>query len=191
MLDLLGEGRLAITLMPGDGARSYQGLVGIEGADLAGNLERYFATSEQLLTRVHFAASGSSVTGLLLQRLPDADDATEIEQDQNDAFWTELGQLTGTLGDDELAELSPSVLLRRLYARHPVTLNPPRALRFQCTCSRERSRSALGALGRTELMELLDAQREITVTCEVCGAVQTFDAIDVHALFEPEEPRLH
>jgi molecular chaperone Hsp33 len=191
MRELLGDGRLAITLMSSPGGRSYQGLISIEGAALATNLERYFANSEQLPTRLHFAADGSSVTGLLLQRLPDSAAATTLEQDQNDAFWAEIDLLAGTLHDRELAALPPQDLLRRLFAEHPIALKPPRSLRFECTCSRERSRGALRALGRDELLELLEEQKEISVTCEICGATEAFDAIDVHALLQDEEPRLH
>ena len=191
MLELLGGGRLAITLLSGDNGHSYQGLVGIEGAALSANLERYFATSEQLPTRLQFAAHDAAVTGLLLQRLPDAPAATSFEQDHNDAFWAEIGMLAGTLGSGELARLPPSTLLRRLFAGHPIALTAPRALRFECTCSRDRSRGALKALGRDDLLELLEEQNEISVTCEICGATETFDAIDVHALLEDQAPRLH
>lgn len=194
---LIGRGQLALTLIPEDAEQPYQGMVGIDDNRLAGNLERYFQDSEQLPTRLLFAGSGASVTGLLLQRLPDADHATEIELDQNEAFWEEIGMLTSTLTDEELASLDPGTLLRRLYAGHPLTLQPPRNLRFSCTCSREKTQATLKAFSREELLELIDEEAppkqpgEILVTCEICGAVERFDAIDIHLLFEPEAPRLH
>jgi len=191
LTELIGDGQLALTLIPEDAEQSYQGLVGITDNHLASNLERYFADSEQLPTRLMFAGSDATVTGLLLQRLPDADDATEIELDQNEAFWEEIGLLTGTLSTGELAVLDPDILLSRLYAEHILTLQPPRTLQFKCTCNRAKTSATLRSLGREDLMELLEEQDEVLVTCEICGECHRFDAFDVHLLFEPETPRLH
>jgi len=194
---LLGHGQLALTLIPENADQPYQGLVGITNGHLAANLERYFEESEQLATRLFFAGDGDSVTGLLLQRLPDADDATEIELDENVAFWEEIGILTGTLTDAELTSLTPDTLLSRLYAEHLVTIQPPRLLEFRCTCSREKTRSTLQAFSREDLLELLEenappkAPGEVLVTCEICGAVERFDAFDIHLLFEPQIARIH
>ena len=199
---LLGNGQLALTLIP-DSAdpRSertpYQGMVGLTDHHLAGNLERYFQESEQLPTLLRFASDGRSVTGLLLQRLPDADFATEIELDQSEAFWEEVGILTATLTEPELAELAPEQLLSRLFAEHALTLQPPRSLTFKCTCSRVKTRDTLQAFSREELLELLEedippkAPGEILVTCEICGATERFDSFDVHMMFESETPRIH
>jgi molecular chaperone Hsp33 len=191
MTDLLGQGQLALTLIPDNSDQPYQGLVGITDSGLAGNLEQYFAVSEQLQTRLMFATTPATVTGLLLQRLPDADDATEIELDQNDAFWEEIGLMMATLTHRELAELDPRVLLTRLYSEHALTLQPPRTLKFSCTCNRDKTSATLKSLGREDLMALLDEQSEILVTCEICGECHRFDAFDVHLLYEPESPRVH
>ncbi len=197
MKALLGNGQLALTLVPENADQPYQGMVGIMDNDLAGNLERYFQESEQLPTRLFFSGSGRSVTGLLLQRLPDADDATEIELDENEAFWEEIGILTATVTDEELAALDPNTLLSRLYAEHALTLQPPRSLSFSCTCNRDKTRDTLKAFSREDLLDLLEedappkAPGEILVTCEICGAEERFDAIDVHLLFEPDAPSVH
>lgn len=189
--ELIGDGELAITLVPEDSRRPYQGLVDITDRHLAGNLEKYFANSEQLPTLLKFAGTSSSVTGLLLQRLPDGDNATEIELDQNDAFWQEIGLLTRTVSEQELAELEPQSLLARLYAEHALTLQPPRSLRFSCTCSRAKTSATLKSLGREEALDLLEEQGEILVTCEICGECHRFDAFDVHLLFQSETPKIH
>lgn len=194
---LLGNGQLALTLIPENAEQTYQGMVGINDSGLAGNLEQYFRDSEQLPTRLAFAGDSSNITGLLLQRLPDADDASEIELDQNEAFWEEIGILTDTMTDAELAALDPDTLLSRLYAEHTLTLQPPRSLEFRCTCNRDKTRNTLQAFSREELMELLEedappkAPGEILVTCEICGATERFDAFDIHLLFEAQTPRIH
>ncbi|MDH3641810.1 MAG: Hsp33 family molecular chaperone HslO [Gammaproteobacteria bacterium] len=200
MSELIGDGQLAISLLPDSlqhGNRedeqpvSYQGLIGIEQGDFAHNLEAYFATSEQIPSRLFFASHASSVTGLLLQRIPAPDNATELELDSHAALWEEVGVLAATLTDAELLELQPDALLRRLFNTHTLNLHPARELRFECTCNRQKTAATLQMLGRSELLELLQSEGEITVTCEVCGQPFLYQAVDIHLLLEPGNPRIH
>jgi molecular chaperone Hsp33 len=195
MNELLGNGQLAISLLSdaanGDGRVSYQGLISLGQGDLAGNLEVYFATSEQLPSRLLFASRSTSVTGLLLQRMPAADDATEIELDQHEALWAEVELLADAVSTEELRTLPVEGLLSRLFDTHALNLHPPRDLRFECTCNREKTVAAIATLTRSEVLELLDNQGEITVTCEVCGHLYRYDKLDIHLLLDPGSPRIH
>jgi len=201
MSELLGSGQLALSLLPSPPAqgspvrdtvhRSYQGLIGLEQGDFAHNLEAYFATSEQLPTRLFFASTSGRVTGLLLQRMPAPYGASELETDDHDALWEELSLLAATVSQAELSELPAHRLLERLFASHSVKLHPSRTLRFACTCNREKTTATLKVLPRSELLELLETQGAITVTCEVCGQAYRYDAVDTHLLLEPGEPRIH
>ncbi len=192
---LLGEGRMAITLIPdavrSPEAASYQGIVGLSDDSLARNLEEYFANSEQLPTRLFIAFDGDAVTGLLLQRLPAADRATDLALDLQDDAWREVELLAETVSADELATLPVTELLRRLFHEHLITLHPARNLQFSCTCSRERAERMLRALPKEEILELLETQGMVDVTCEICGARYEYDAVDTHQVYEPAEPRLH
>ncbi|MEZ5553030.1 MAG: Hsp33 family molecular chaperone HslO [Pseudomonadales bacterium] len=193
---LIGDGQLALNLIPdavSDDAESqaYQGLVALSGDRLAVNLESYFAISEQLPTRLSFAGTQDSVTGLLLQRLPGRDNATEVEIDHQQALWEEVQLLAATLREEELAGLDCESLITRLFGGATVRVHPPRALRFQCTCNRDKTSTTLLALGRDDLLELLTEQEAISVTCEICGALYAYDAVDVHQLFSPDPPAIH
>jgi molecular chaperone Hsp33 len=66
---LLGAGRLAVNLDPGDGGQQFQGIVPLAGSKLNACLEAYFAQSEQLPTRLWLTASAANTAGLLLQVL--------------------------------------------------------------------------------------------------------------------------
>ncbi|MCZ6709835.1 MAG: Hsp33 family molecular chaperone HslO [Gammaproteobacteria bacterium] len=194
MNELLGNGQLAISLLsdPADGTGvSYQGLISLEQGDLAGNLEVYFATSEQLPSRLLFASDSTSVTGLLLQRMPAPVDATEVEFDQHEALWEEVEVLVSTVTSAELCDLPADALLNRLFETYTLNLHPPRNLRFECTCNREKTVAAILTLAASEVVELLDSQGEITVTCEVCGHLYRYDRVDAHLLLEPGNPRIH
>lgn len=192
---LVGEGQMAITLTPdrrrAPDANAYQGIVALTDDSLARNLEEYFANSEQLPTRLFIAFDGDQVTGLLLQRLPVADLATELSLDLRDELWAEVEMLTDTLRSEELALLPLNDLLRRLYHEHIITVHPGRDLEFSCTCSRERAERMLQALPKAEILELLETRGMVDVTCEVCGARYEYDQVDTHLLYESEAPRMH
>src|SRR5690606_23953501 len=58
--DLVGEdGQIAVTVEAQERDARYQGIVPLTGASLEESLEAYFATSEQLPTRVRLAADES------------------------------------------------------------------------------------------------------------------------------------
>ena len=193
--ELLGDGQLAISLLSSDPDSprpvSYQGMVALEHDDLAGNLEGYFASSEQLPTRFYFARAGHAATGLLLQRLPADDDATEIELDQNESDWRQVQAAAAAMAPSDLTTLSPETLLRRLFPDRVLSLQPARPLGFGCTCSRDRSSASLDAVPAEELLDILESDGEVTVTCEICGTVYVYDPIDIHVLLQRESPRLH
>jgi len=181
----LGDGQLALSLLPDEetGMQPYQGLVALENSDLASCLENYFARSEQLQTRMHFAnhqADGAqSVTGLLLQRLPNAPDASESDREAADDAWETLTALAATVTTQELSELDVETLLHSLFHEYPCTLQPQTTLEYRCTCSRHRTDSTLILLGKEDLSDLLHEQGEITVDCEFCGKRYHYDRAEV------------
>lgn len=182
----LGQGQLAITLLPDEetGMQPYQGLVALNQADLAKCLEDYFERSEQLDTRLFFAGgteqgADQSVTGLLLQRLPSHPDASDAERDTAQDAWETLTALAATVTDAELATLDAPSLLHRLFREYPCTLQPAKALHYQCTCTLDRTDSTLMMLGKDDLQALLIERGEITVDCEFCGKRYRYDQADV------------
>ncbi len=193
---LLGAGELAITLTQPpragtDTPFAYQGRIPVQGDDLASNLERYFADSEQLATHVRFASSPTITTGLLLQRLPAADTATEIELEVQEALWARITRQVRRLNADDLATLAPETLLPKVFPGHTIRLHTGREVHFSCSCSRSRSSATLRALPRAELLELLETEGRITVTCEVCGASYSYEAVDVHLLLDGGTKTVH
>ncbi|SEL07667.1 Hsp33 family molecular chaperone HslO [Halomonas daqiaonensis] len=185
--DLVGEGKIMITLDPTDGHR-YQGIVALEHDSLAGCLAAYFAQSEQLPTRLWLAADGRRAGGLLLQRLPDESRHQDVDA------WDRTVHLADTVKDEELLGLEPLEVLRRLYHEETVRVFDPKALRFGCTCSRERIASALMTLGEQELREVLVEQGGIDTQCHFCHTRYHFTVAEVEAMLDDPEgapPTLH
>lgn len=101
MQELMPEGVLTLTVDPVKGQR-YQGIVALEGVNLAECLSNYFASSEQLPTRFWLNANGRRARGLLLQQLP-ADRLKDPEA--REASWQHLTTLADTLTAEELLAL--------------------------------------------------------------------------------------
>lgn len=180
LAELMPEGVLAITIDPTKGKR-YQGIVALNGFSLADCFSSYFATSEQLPTRFWLAADGRRASGVLLQQLP-PDRIKDPEQRQN--AWEHLVTLADTLTAEELLALDTETLLHRLYHQEQVRLFDPHALRFNCSCSRERSASALVSLGQADAEALVEEQGgQVQIDCQFCNQRYAFDAADIAQLF--------
>jgi molecular chaperone Hsp33 len=175
-----GDGRMVITIDPGEGRERYQGVVPLEGASLSEALEGYFIRSEQLPTRLWLAADGQRAAGLLLQALPG-------EQRDPDAF-NRAVILADTVEDEELLEWSVETLLHRLYHEEDVRLLEGSPVSFRCGCSRERVADMLRNLGRAEVEGILADEGVVEVHCEFCNAGYRFDAVDAEQLFAEGEP---
>lgn len=185
--ELLGGGTLAITIDPVQGSR-YQGVVALDEASLADSLAEYFGQSEQLPTRFWLASDGRRAAGFMLQALP-AQEVTDPEA--RAAQWQHLVYLAETLTAEELLSLPAETLLTRLYHQEEVRLFPGQPLRFECSCSRERSGRALISLGREDVERLIDEQGDVLINCEFCGQQYRFGLRDVPELFADASPRLH
>lgn len=186
---LCSGGYLAITIDPDDSGNRYQGIVPLETERLNAAVENYFAQSEQLPTRLWLACDGDRAAGLLLQRLPgEAADDTDA--------WNRAEHLAGTITEDELLQLGPEEVIRRLFHEEDIRLFPPDPVRFGCHCSRERLAGVLQGLGYAEARDILAEQGQIEAACEFCGTTYRFDAVDVEQLFSeggigPPDTTLH
>lgn len=183
--ELIGDGRLAVTIDPAKGKERYQAVVEIEGTCVAEAFENYFARSEQLDTRLWLAADPNQAAGMLLQRLPG-------DEHPDDDAWNRAVHLGSTLTRQELLALPVTDILHRLYHEEDIRLFSRVPVSFRCSCSRERVESVLRMLGHDEIRSLLEEQGTVRVECEFCGTRYEYDAIDAEALFvDPHSPPGH
>lgn len=184
--ELVGEqARLAVTIETGEGGARYQGIVPLEGESLAQSLETYFASSEQLPTRIRLAADDAHAAGLLIQKLPTPAAAAPEAQDA----WQEAEQGLDTVQGAELLDLPFERVLTRNFGQHDLRLYAGAPVRFECRCAPERVQRVLRALGEQEVRDVLREQGAVTVTCDFCSRPYRFDADSVDALFATEGPR--
>ena len=176
--EIVGNGVLTLTIDPVQGQR-YQGIVPIDGANLAACLSHYFSQSEQLSTRLWLSADLDVAGGVFLQQLPAAANAQNTPE-----LWHTAVQLAATVKHQELAELPHATVLYRLFHELEVKLFAPKSMRFVCSCTRARSANALVALGEADAFELLKEVGVVSMDCEFCGANYSFNEADLLDLFE-------
>lgn len=185
MQQLLGNGVLVISIEPqrtenfAGKLERYQGIVPMDADNLAGCLEHYFQQSEQLATRLWFAADDNSATGFLIQALPQQ---INTNPDDNRDKWETIITLAETIKREELLGLDHATILYRLFNEQPVRIFEPKKLKFACSCSKERCASALLTIGKDEVEELLIEQGSISIDCQFCNQHYHFAADEVRKL---------
>ncbi len=176
--DLMGKGHLVITIEPKKGER-YQGVVGLEGNDIAEVLESYFLRSEQLKTRLWIRTGEQDgqphAAGMLLQVVPDG---TGTPED-----FEHLEQLTNTVKTEELFTLEANELLYRLYNQEQVKVFEPQPVEFRCGCSRDRSGAAIVTVSRDEINDILAEEGSVSLHCDYCGTTYSFNSAEVEELY--------
>lgn len=181
LAELFGEGRLVLTIQ-NEGNEPYQGIVPLEGANLAAALQSYFALSEQLPTRLWLAADGQRATGLFIQELP--------AQRRSQEDWDRIAYLADTVTEAELLKLPRQELLYRLFNEERVRVFESEPVAFRCGCSRERIEGLLAHLAQDAIESIAQERGMIEVDCEFCNRHYSFDPIDVRLMYsgQPKPP---
>jgi molecular chaperone Hsp33 len=174
--DLVAGARCAVTVDSGAMEQPYQGIVEISSDSLAASLENYFARSVQVPSHLHLEGDDVKCGGILLQQMPE--ESPTLEDD-----WRRLGLLVKTLRAEDLVEGASHQLLHKIFAEDDVRAFEPRGARFRCRCSREKVEEVLRLLGEQETRAACEMNGKVEVTCEYCGRLRVFDAVDVARVF--------
>jgi molecular chaperone Hsp33 len=173
-------GRVAVTVEADERSSRYQGIVPLHGDSLADSLEAYFASSEQLPTRLILAADDERGAGFLVQKVPGAANADESDIE---ATWKDAQKGIEKLSPDDLLNRPVEELLERGFAEHDMRLFRGAPVQFECRCNQARVSGLLRALGADEVKDILQEQGSVTVTCEFCHRPYRFGPSDIEALF--------
>jgi molecular chaperone Hsp33 len=202
LLDASQTGRLVITLDPKErepGQQPYQGIVALQeqhGASIkpvasaAEAIALYMQNSEQLDTRIWLSSNETHIGGLLLQRLPNSGGHAHLDPQIAAEGWSRIQTLGETITDEELLNLSPTTILRRLFleesTENGVRSFPPRPIRFACSCSRTKVADVLRMLGEEEVRSILADQSVVETICDFCAQPYRFDAVDCQQVFKTD-----
>lgn len=177
--DWLEQGQLVITLMPEEG-EPYQGIVPLEGDNIASMLENYMLRSQQIDTRLWLTAEGDRAAGLLLQKLPQ-------QQEHDLDCWNRVQHLAGTVTDRELLDLDAVTLLQRLFVEEDVRLFSGREVQAFCSCSQANVTNMLQMLGLAEVRSIIEEQGSVEIQCDFCHKHYVVDEEEALALFNEDD----
>ena len=183
---LLGQGYLAFSVDQGADQERHQGIVAIEGDNLADMALHYFHTSEQLQCSVRLACArtdaGWRAGALILERVSgEGGIQVDLDTDEESDAWRTAVALGGTLRDEELLDddLPPDRLLYRLFGTEGVAADRNRALAYGCRCSRARLSGILETFPKDDL-DHMAVGGDIVMTCEFCNLDFRFGRDEVH-----------
>ena len=205
MVNVLNEGKCAITLDPKDrlpGQQPYQGVVPLFGdkreklESLSEVLAHYMLQSEQLDTKLVLVANDKTAAGILIQRMP-------LEGEKNrEALEAGIGVtedfnrisiLTSSITAEELLNLPSLDVLHRLFWEEKLLRHEPQeglsGPHFACSCNADRVRRMIHSLGAQEAESILTERQNIEVGCDFCGKQYRFDAVDAAQIFTEAHAR--
>jgi molecular chaperone Hsp33 len=174
--NLLGDGRLSVTLEDVRSGQFYQSLVPLEGETLAEIFEHYLSQSEQTTAFLRLRADGGALCGLLLEKLPQADA-------RDPDGWNRVTHLASTLTLDETRDVQPYDLLTRVFPEELMRVFRLYAVEYHCPYDESKVKEMLRGLGREEVEAILAEQGEVVIRNEMCNHEYRFDARAIAELF--------
>ena len=173
---LLGNGRLCVTLEDHRSGKFYQSLVPLEGETLESIFEHYLAQSEQLEAFLRLHADEGALCGLLLEKLPGADT-------RDPDGWNRVKHLAATLTLDETRDAQPYDLLTRLFPEELLRVYRLYGVEYHCPYDEDKVKDMLIGLGRQEVESILAERGEVVIRNEMCNHEYRFDAPAIARLF--------
>lgn len=182
--ELLGHGQLLFTLDRPSMRESYQSIVPLNGNNIAEIFEHYFKQSEQLPSRLFLITTNQTTFGLLLQKMPDAD-----QQDPDG--WGRAEALAATIHDQTLLDLTAEEILTRLFYQETIRIFDPQTVHYGCHDDPAKIYTLLRSLGREEVDSILKEFGEVVINDDICNREYRLDALAIDAIFREASPTIH
>ena len=185
--ELFGDGYLAITFDQPQSEERYQGIVPLEGKDLAEAAQSYFAQSEQIPSIVRLAAEKRdgrwSAGGLLFQHLPEGEEGRDRLHTRLDhPDWPHVAILAGSVKADELTDPGlplDDLIWRLFHEEEEIRTLPAVPLGKGCRCDPDYVRSVIRRFPEDERAGMVGDDGLIRVDCAFCSSSFAFSPSDV------------
>jgi molecular chaperone Hsp33 len=183
MVDSANAGRFILTIDP-DVGQMYQGIVAMEHASVAENLQSYLTNSQQSETRVWLREDGDAVEACMLERLPDRASSEDTKA------WDKVVAAMDVTFAQPFMPFPYAEWLNFTFASEDVRVHPAQTISFSCPCSMDRVLNALKLVGEEELMPIVEANGQVDTKCEFCGKQYVVYRANVLALFAERNPNV-
>lgn len=162
------------------------GTVALVNGEIAEDLTRYFAESEQIPSAcalgvlVDTDCTVKCAGGWLVQLMPGVKDA---DIDRLEANLAKLEPMTTMLDKG----MSLEKIVQAVLDGFAVDFLQTDEIGYRCTCSREKVERALISMGKTELGKMADEKENSEVTCQFCDKIYTFSREELRELLAHAE----
>lgn len=162
------------------------GTVALVNGEIAEDLTRYFAESEQIPSAcalgvlVDTDCTVKCAGGWLVQLMPGVKDA---DIDRLETNLAKLEPMTTMLDKG----MSLEEIVQAVLDGFAVDFLQTDEIGYRCACSREKVERALISMGKTELGKMADEQEKSEVTCQFCDKIYTFSREELRELLEHAE----
>lgn len=176
--ELFGKGNLAVTFDQPASKERYQGIVPLEGKNLAEAAQSYFTQSEQIPSLVRLASGKhgerSVAGGLLLQHLPEGEEGRERLHTRLDhPDWPHIAILGGSVKAEELTDTRlplDDLIWRLFHEEDEVRTLAAISLSRGCRCDPEYVRSVIARFPADEREAMIGDDGLIRVDCAFCSS---------------------
>ncbi len=183
------KGYLAVLIDDGQGGPPYEGVTSLDDETVAGCAENLFLHSEQIPTCFRVCVGRSNGTGptrwrgggIALQCIPRGSSLSAapspVAATLKSEEWIRCTSLLATAKPAELTGPSCSQLetVYRLFHDDEPLAGCPQAIRFGCTCSREKVQQGLSIYSAKDIATMTNEQGLVIADCHFCGARYSLD----------------
>jgi molecular chaperone Hsp33 len=174
-LDVSGAiGKGVLTVIKDMGLKEpYVGTTELISGEIAEDLTYYYAISEQVPSSVALGVlmerdnTVKRAGGFIIQLMPFAEDEVI---DKLEMKIGEITSITKLLDDD----YTPEMILEYILGAMELEIHEKIDTKFECNCSKERMAKGIVAIGKKDLMEIIEDKEPIEVNCHFCNSHYNF-----------------
>ncbi len=154
--------------------------------EIAEDITYYYATSEQIPSSVALGVlmnkdnTVRQAGGFMIQLMPGAGDETA------EALEKKIGEIDGITSMLDKG-MSPEDILTYILGDFGLRINERTDCSYRCDCSRERVLRALLSIGKKDLEEMIEENKDVEMECHFCGRKYIFTPEELKELVKEAE----
>ena len=154
--------------------------------EIAEDITYYYATSEQIPSSVALGVlmnkdnTVRQAGGFMIQLMPGAGDETAEKKKKK------IGEIDGITSMLDKG-MSPEDILTYILGDFGLRINERTDCSYRCDCSRERVLRALLSIGKKDLEEMIEENKDVEMECHFCGRKYTFTPEELKELVKEAE----
>lgn len=161
----------------------YCGQTILVSSEIAEDLTYYFANSEQVPSSVGLGVlmekdnTVRRAGGFIIQLMPFAKEEVISKLEENLKNVTSVTALLDK-------EYTPEQILEELLGNLDLEITDTMDTKFYCNCSKERVERAVASVGRKEIQDMINEEKDIEVKCHFCNTAYTYTVEDLKKILK-------